>query len=68
MNENRFFTCLDCANKQSNPKLPKGSFHCPYVQDILPKGIVYYDTDATECIRNGVFREIKLVSKIERIK
>ena len=36
-----------------------------YVQDILPKGIVHYDTDATECVRNGVFREVKLVSKIE---
>lgn len=66
MNESQFFMCLDCANKQSNPQLPKGNFYCPYVQDILPKGIVHYDTDATECVRNGVFREVKPKSVIRK--
>lgn len=50
--------CIDCANKQSNSKLPVGMYYCPFVQDILPNGFVYYDTDATECVRNGVFREV----------
>ena len=59
MNENRFRMCIDCANKQSIPQLQNDMYYCPYVQGILPKGIVYYDTDATECVRNGVFREIK---------
>ena len=34
-------------------------YYCPYVQGILPNGIVYYDTDATDCVRNGIFRGIK---------
>lgn len=54
--------CMDCANKQSDPQLPNGMYYCPYVQGILPKGIVHADTDATECVRKGVFREIKIWS------
>lgn len=50
--------CVDCANKQFNSKLPKGMYYCPCVQNILPNGIVHYDTDATECIRKGIFKEI----------
>lgn len=65
MKENSFQMCVDCANKQSSSQLPDGMYYCPYVQGILLKGIVHYDTDATECVRNGVFRKIKLVSKIE---
>lgn len=58
MNANSFKMCIDCANKQSDSKLPRGVYYCGIVQNILPKGIVYYDTDATECIHKGVFREI----------
>lgn len=58
MNAYSFKMCIDCANKQSDSKLPRDVYYCPYVQNILPKGIVYYDTDATECIRKGVFKEI----------
>lgn len=58
MKENSFQMCIDCANKQSDPQLPDGKYYCSYVQDILPKGIVRYDTDATECVRKSVFREI----------
>lgn len=25
---------------------------------ILPNGIVHYDTDAAECIRKGIFRDV----------
>lgn len=57
MKENSFQMCIDCANKQSSPQLPDGMYYCPYVQDILPNGIIHYSTDATECVRNGVFRE-----------
>ena len=48
---------IDCANKQSDSILPKGMYYCPYVQGILPNGIVHYDTDSTECIWKGVYKE-----------
>lgn len=63
MNTNEFKMCIDCANKQVDLKLPRGAYYCPYVQDILPNGIVYYDTDSTECIQKGIFREIIPISK-----
>lgn len=59
MNDSSLKMCIDFANKQFDPKLPKGMFYCPYVASILPNGIVYDSTDAIECIRKGVFREIK---------
>lgn len=58
MKDNSFKMCLDCVNKQSDSKLPNGQYYCPYVQNVLPNGIVHYDTDATECVRKGFFREI----------
>lgn len=58
MNINCLIFCSDCSNKQSSPELPSGVYYCPYVKEILPKGIVYYDTDATECVEKGFFREI----------
>lgn len=58
MNESQFFMCLDCANKQSSDQLPKGKYYCPYVKGVFPDGIVSFDIDATECVRNGIFRGI----------
>jgi hypothetical protein len=58
MNDNSFKMCIDCANKQSNSKLEKGMYYCPFVEEILPNGIVYNDTDATECVNKGIFRGI----------
>lgn len=58
MNDNSFKMCIDCANKQSSPQLSKGMYYCPFVQGILPNGIVHYDTDAAECIRKGIFRDV----------
>lgn len=58
MNSNGFKMCIDCANKQSTPELSRGIYYCPYVQGILPNGIVHSDTDSTECIQKGIFREI----------
>ena len=57
--DNTFKTCVDCVNKQPSNNLKKGAYYCQYVKDILPNGIVYYDTDATECIKNGNFNELK---------
>lgn len=58
MNDNSFKMCIDCANKQSNTKLPKGTYYCSFAKEFLPNGIVHYDTDATECVDKGFFREI----------
>lgn len=51
-----FKTCIDCCNKQSSHLLPKGRYYCPIVKNIIPKGIVHYDTDASECIQRGVYK------------
>lgn len=59
MNTNSIKMCIDCANKQSDPKLANGMYYCPYVQSVLPNGIVHYDTDSTECVRKGIFKEIQ---------
>lgn len=61
MKKNDFFMCIDCANKQSIHNLPKGMYYCPYVEGILPGGIVHYNTDSTECVKNGVFKEIRSI-------
>lgn len=58
MNDNSFKMCIDCANKQFNPELSNGMYYCPFVRGILPNGIVHYDTDATECVRKGIFRGV----------
>lgn len=58
MEVNQFPMCIDCVNKQSSGQLPKGKYYCPYVKGIFPDGIVSFDIDATECVRNGIFREI----------
>lgn len=52
-----FKTCIDCVNKRMFPNLERGAYYCPLVKNILPNGIVYYDTDATECIKRGLFKE-----------
>ena len=51
-----FLTCSGCMNKQSLDNLRKGTYYCPLVAHIVPGGIVHYDTDATECIQNGIYR------------
>lgn len=56
MEEATFKTCIDCVNKEKYSNRGKGIYYCPVVRDVLPDGIVYYDTDATECIRNGKFK------------
>lgn len=58
MSTTEFKMCVDCANKQPAPNLQQNMYFCPFVKDILPNGIIYGDTDATECIRNGFFKEI----------
>ena len=56
MNVNSFNTCSGCMNKQSLADLRKGTYYCPLVENIVPGGIVHYDTDATECVQNDIYR------------
>lgn len=68
MNDNSFKMCIDCANKQSRVNLSRETYYCPFVKDILPNGIVHYDTDATECVYKGLFRGIDSFNKERPIK
>lgn len=45
--------CGDCINKVADENLPKGAFRCPLIAGIIQTDIVWFDTDATDCVRNG---------------
>lgn len=44
--------------KQSRVNLAKGTYYCPFVKEILPNGMVLYDTDSTECVDRVFFEKI----------
>ncbi len=56
MDDVGFKTCIDCINKEESSNKEEGTYYCPVVRYVLPNGTVYYDTDATDCIRNGNFK------------
>lgn len=45
--------CGDCINKVVDESLPKGAFRCPLIAGIIQTDVVWYDTDATDCVRSG---------------
>ena len=51
-----FRVCGGCANKINDVSLQKGAFRCPLVAHIIGTDIVRYDTDATDCVREGRYR------------
>ncbi len=51
-----FKCCADCTRKVKVSGLSKGEYYCSQVKDFIPNGIVYDDTDATECIAKGFFK------------
>lgn len=51
-----FRVCGGCANKIYDASLLKGTFRCPLVAHIIGTDIVRYDTDATDCVREGRYR------------
>ena len=57
MDDNSFKMCADCTNKRSIDVDGKGRerYYCALVDGKIPKGIVYDSTDASECIRLGLF-------------
>ena len=54
MNTNSIKMCIDCANKQSDPKLANGMYYCPYVQGVLPNGI-YITTQILQNVSEKAF-------------
>lgn len=48
--------CGDCLNKVVDEGLPKGAFRCPLIAGIIQTDIVWYNTDATDCVRDGRYR------------
>ena len=55
MEDQTLKTCIDCANKQKiDGQLD--IYFCKYaLADLVPRGMVQYDTDATQCIEKGWF-------------
>ena len=56
--ENVLHYCGDCINKVVDGRLPKGSYRCPLVARIIGTDVVHYDTDATDCVRNGWYQRV----------
>ena len=53
-----FRVCGGCANKINDVSLQEGAFRCPLVAHIIGTDIVRYDTDATDCVRNGWYQRV----------
>lgn len=58
MNTKGFKMCADCTNKQfiNFDTDGRAIYYCALVDRIVLKGIVYDSTDATDCIKYGVFK------------
>lgn len=58
MDNNGFKMCVDCANKQFVDLDTDGRamYYCAIVDGIVSNGIVYDSTDATDCIKCGLFK------------
>ena len=54
--ENVLHYCGDCINKVVDCRLPKGSYRFHLVARIMGTDVVHYDTDATDCVREGRYR------------
>lgn len=52
----RLYVCGDCANKIKDAGLPKGAYRCPLIVDVINTDIVWDNTDATDCVRDGRYR------------
>ena len=48
-----FPLCGGCSRKERREGLKDGEFYCAIVDGILPNGIVYSGTDATDCANKG---------------
>lgn len=52
----RLYVCGDCANKIKDAGLPKGTYRCPLIVDVINTDIVWDTTDATDCVKDGRYR------------
>lgn len=44
-----------CSRKEQRQGLKSGEYFCPEVAGTPMKGIVYVDTDGTECVERGLY-------------
>ena len=51
--------CIDCCHLRKDNASIEESYYCTRVLDDLPDGRVYPDTDASKCIRKGLYFLIK---------
>ena len=58
MNTKGFKMCAECTNKQFVDVDDEGRalYYCAWVDGIVRKGIVYDTTDASACIKWGLFK------------
>ncbi len=56
-----FKMCADCVNKRFIGTEPDGRkiYYCSLVDGIIRKGLVYDSTDASVCIKWGIFKDRK---------
>lgn len=61
MSNNGLRMCVDCTNKQfvCVDAYGRKKYYCPLVDGIVRNGIVYDSTDASACIKWGIFKETK---------
>jgi hypothetical protein len=59
MNNNGFKMCADCTNKRFIDIDAQGRnrYYCPSIDGIIRNGIVYDTTNATACIKWGLFKD-----------
>lgn len=64
MDKNSLKMCADCINKQFVDIDANGRkrYYCAKVDGIVRNGIVLDSTDASACIKWGIFRDIHLMA------
>ena len=50
-----FPMCIGCSRKEKREGLRVGDYYCNVAKAFLPSGVVSYDTDATDCVKKGLY-------------
>lgn len=51
--------CANCMHKTKKEGLKSGEYYCSIAAEILPDGIVTFDTDGTHCTEIGVYMQVQ---------
>ena len=49
--------CAGCSRKVKRKGLKKGEYYCDVAECVVPNGVVTDDMDATNCVKNGLYRQ-----------